>query len=154
MRWFTLLVWIMVFQAVGALLGLATRQDLHYWYHQLTQAPLTPPDVVFPVVWSVLYVMIAIAGWCYWQQRTQPNATPTLLFYSAQVILNWAWTPVFFYAHLTLLAFICLLLIIVMTALTISFGWRISKCGTLLLVPYWFWLCFAAYLNGYIVWHN
>ena len=59
----TLVAWIFVIQAVGATTGYFTRGSIRNWYKSIKRSPLTPPNYVFPVVWTTLYIMIAIAGW-------------------------------------------------------------------------------------------
>lgn len=144
-----LCVWLVCIQAMSALMGVITRSQIPEWYQTIHRSPLTPPGYVFGLVWPLLYIMIAIAGWQIWQHRD-----PSLIkrCYLLQLLLNWAWTPVFFHYHwlgagALIIAAIISLLILLITKLT-----RLST--RLLLVPYLVWSCFALYLNGFIYFNN
>lgn len=84
-----MVVWILVFQAIGYFLGTITQANIATWYPTLHKSSLTPPAIVFPIVWSILYTMIAISGWSLWQHRQQPQAKTALGFYCAQIVLDW-----------------------------------------------------------------
>ena len=92
--------WILAFQLVGYFLGHVTQINIDTWYSTLHKSNLTPPAIVFPIVWSILYAMIALSGWSLWQQRQHPKAKIALGFYSVQMILNWSWSLLFFHFHL------------------------------------------------------
>lgn len=149
-----LFAWILIFQLVGYLMGQITQSNIATWYQALNKSTVNPPDFIFPIVWGILYVMIAIAGWSLWQQRHQAGAKPALLFYGIQLLMNWAWTPIFFQFHLIPLSFYWIIGIAVTTLLTILFALRKFKLTALMLIPYWFWLLFASYLNWVILVRN
>lgn len=144
-------VWILVFQIIGYFLGTLTQANIATWYQALHKSSLTPPAIVFPIVWSILYVMIALSGWNLWHHRQQPKAKTALGFYSAQMILNWAWSPIFFNFHLISVSFYCIILITLLTLVTILLTKDKFKLSSILLIPYFIWLLFASYLNG-VVW--
>ena len=146
-----MLAWIIVFQLVGYLLGTMTQVNVATWYQALHKSSLTPPAIVFPIVWSILYVMIALSGWSLWQQRQHPKAKMALGFYSAQMILNWAWSPLFFNFHLIALSFYCIILITLLTLITMLLTKNNFKFSSIMLLPYLIWLIFASYLNG-VLW--
>lgn len=150
---FNLCAWIITFQFVGFLLGKMTESNIITWYRSLTMPPLTPPEIVFPIVWSILYIMIAIAGWYLWENRRHSKANLALRFYAVQVIMNWLWTPIFFQFHFMQLGFYWILGIIFFNFITIVITGKEFKLATIMLTPYLFWLMFAAYLNGWI-WMN
>ena len=145
------MVWIIIFQLVGYLLGTLSQDNMATWYQTLYQSSLTPPAIVFPVVWSILYVMIALSGWSLWQHRARPKATMALGFYSAQMLLNWAWSPLFFNFHLIALSFYCIILISLLTLITILITKNNFKFSSVMLIPYLVWLIFAGYLSG-VIW--
>jgi tryptophan-rich sensory protein len=146
-----IIVWILVFQTIGYFLGTISQVNSATWYQTLHKSSLTPPAIVFPIVWSILYTMIAISGWNLWQQRHQPQAKTALGFYSAQMVLNWAWSPLFFNFHLIAVSFYCIILIALLTLITIVLTKNNFKLSSIMLVPYFIWLIFASYLNG-VVW--
>jgi tryptophan-rich sensory protein len=98
--------------------------------------------------------MIAIAGWLLWQQRNHAGAKPALFFYGIQLLMNWAWTPIFFQFHLIQLGFYWIIGIALATLITILIAWNKFKVVGVMLIPYWFWLVFASYLNGIILANN
>lgn len=146
-----IIAWILAFQIIGYFIGTITQVDIATWYPTLHKSSLTPPPIVFPIVWSILYAMIAVSGWSLWQHRNHPRAKTALAFYSAQMVLNWAWSPLFFYFHFIALSFYCIILITVLTLITILLTKNRFKLSSIMLIPYFVWLIFASYLNG-IIW--
>lgn len=147
----SIMSWILVFQLIGFFIGYSTQDSVSTWYQSLNKSSLTPPGVIFPIAWSILYTMIALSGWSLWQQRKHPKAKIALGFYVAQMLLNWAWSPLFFNYHLIALSFYCLIAITLLTLITILLTKQHFKFSSLMLVPYFIWLLFASYLNG-VIW--
>ena len=147
----SILVWVVGFQLISFYLGLMTQADIATWYPSLQKSSLTPPAIVFPIVWFVLYIMIAIAGWSLWQSRKEQTAQIPLWFYGAQLIMNWTWTPLFFHWHLIGFSFFWIIGIAIFTLLTIMKTQKQYKLASYLLIPYFLWSLFAAYLNG-VIW--
>ena len=145
------LIWIIVFQIIGYGFGQITQYDILSWYPTLHKSILTPPNIVFPIVWFILYCMIAVSGYSLWQSRHQPKAKLALIFYAIQVLLNWAWTPLFFYFHWIGASLVCITLIIILTLITIIIIRNNYKLSCVMLIPYLIWLIFAGYLNA-IIW--
>ena len=143
-------IWILVFQLIGYYIGSITQSNIDTWYLTLHKSSLTPQAIVFPIVWSILYAMIAISGWSLWQHRRKAGARTALKFYAAQMVLNWAWSPLFFNLHLISLSFYCIILITLLTLITILLTKKHFKLSSVLLIPYFIWLIFASYLNGAI----
>ena len=118
------------------------------WYAGLNIAPWSPPNIAFPIVWSVLYVLIAIAGWCIYRA-----GRPGLLrLWIIQLIANGAWSWIFFGQHWVLLGLIDLLLLDVLVLVLITGSWRAGlRTVVWLLLPYIVWLLLATSLNAYIL---
>jgi benzodiazapine receptor len=146
-----IIVWILVFQTIGYFLGTMSQVNSATWYQTLHKSSLTPPAIVFPIVWSILYAMIALSGWYLWQHRHHLKAKTALGFYSAQMVLNWAWSPLFFNFHLIAASFYCIILITLLTLITILLTKNNFKLSSMMLIPYFIWLIFASYLNG-VLW--
>ena len=123
------------------------------WYEQLKKPTITPPPWVFPVVWSILYICIAISGFLYFRQ-TGLNYTTGALIFVIQVALNLAWSPIFFLKKMIRLALVDILLLWVFILLNIIFFHPQSPAAAYLLIPYLVWVSLATYLNLYIVIHN
>ena len=120
------------------------------WYEGLRKPPLNPPNWIFGPVWSVLYLTIAVSGWLVWQARPV-SATP-LALWGTQLLVNAAWSLLFFGLHLPGLALVdILVLLALLIASTVSF-FRVRPLAGLLFLPYGLWVGFAAYLNAGL-WH-
>jgi benzodiazapine receptor len=146
-----IIAWIFLFELIGYFFGTITQAGIADWYPALHKSSLTPPAIVFPIVWSILYVMIAMSGWSLWQHRHDSRARIAFVFYSAQMLLNWAWSPLFFNYHLIALSFYCIVAMAILTLVTIVLTKNTFKFSSVMLIPYFIWLIFAGYLNG-IIW--
>jgi benzodiazapine receptor len=114
------------------------------WYAGLRKPDWTPPDRVFPLVWPILYVLMAIAGA---RLAGLPGSGAALALWAAQIALNTLWTPVFFGAHRLGAGLVVLgLLWLVVAALVIA-AFGADWIAGLLLLPYFAWLCVALALN-------
>lgn len=123
------------------------------WYQNLRKPSITPPQWAFPVVWTILYIMIGISLYFY-LRATEGQYTTGLLLFCIQMVLNIIWTPLFFCARMIRLALVDIVLLFIFIVLTIVFFYPASKLAALLLVPYLIWVGIATYLNAYIVRHN
>lgn len=118
------------------------------WYASLQKPSFNPPSWIFGPTWTVLYVMIAVAGWRTYLQD-EVTAVPMQLWF-AQMALNFMWSPVVFTLHS--LAF-GLAMILMMLALIVSFiavQWHENRTAALLFVPYATWVAFASLLNYFL----
>jgi len=129
---------------IGLLIGTVTRPE--GWYAALAKPSFNPPNWVFAPVWTVLYVMIAIAG-----ARTWESGSGGLGLWLGQMALNFAWTPVFFGLHRPGLALAIILALLVAILAFIATRWRADRTAALLFVPYAAWVAFAGVLNAAIV---
>ena len=133
--------------AVGGLSAWLTRNSMDT-FEQLNQPPLSPPGWLFPVVWTVLFVLMGIASYLVVEARApQRLQKPALWTYGIQLAFNFLWTIVFFNLRWFLFAFgwLVALWILILAAL-IQF-YRIRKTAGYLLIPYLLWVTFAGYLN-------
>lgn len=124
------------------------------WYAELTKPPLTPPNWLFPVAWTTLYLAMAVAAW-----RVTCLAPPRERFdllwpFVAQLAANGLWSILFFGLHWMGLALLDLLVLLALLVLTIRRFGRVSPLAAWLLVPYIAWVGFAAYLNAGTWWLN
>jgi len=129
---------------VSVLGGMAAAPALAEWYPALRKPAWTPPGWVFGPVWTLLYPMVAVAGWLAWREG---RARFGPLVYLLQLALNAAWPWVFFGHRRLGPALVCVVLLWVAILATIAAFWRLSRGGALLLVPYLAWVGFAAALN-------
>lgn len=137
--------------AVAAGLGGVAAGSASAEYARLDQPSFAPPSSVFGPVWTVLYVMIAVAGWLVWRRVGWDRATTA---WAVQLVLNAAWTPLFFGAGLYGLALVEILVLLVVIVATIALFLPRSRPAALLMVPYLAWVCFATALNAGIWWLN
>lgn len=145
--WLGLLPFLAAVTAVAAVGGLAAG-SAGRTYAGLELPPFAPPSWLFGPVWTVLYVMIAVAGWLVWRASGWSLA---LTLWSAQLLLNLAWTPLFFAADLYVWALLDIVVLLVLVAWTAATFRRTSGPAAALMVPYLLWVGFATALNAAIV---
>ena len=117
------------------------------WYERLDKPPWTPPNWAFPLVWTILYGMIAVAGWSLWTAPEGRDATLPLVLWALQLSLNAAWSPVFFGLKRLDLGMVVVSGMWLSILATILAAWPASELAALLLVPYLVWVTVAAALN-------
>ncbi|MCB0713597.1 MAG: tryptophan-rich sensory protein [Ignavibacteriae bacterium] len=118
------------------------------WYQSLTKPALNPPGWVFGPVWTVLYILMALAAWLVWRTggKEQPKKIAIGLFI-LQLIANALWSWFFFGLHHLTLALVDILVINALILATIFAFARVNKTASLMMVPYWLWVSFATYLT-------
>ena len=136
------------FAAVGSLLGGFGG------FRGLAAPPLTPPAIIFPIVWSALYLLMGIAAYLVWNSGDVDMST-VLRLYLLQLAVNALWPFFFFRMQWRLFSFFWLLLLVALITLTMA-GFRyMRKSAYWLMVPYLLWTLFASYLNlGYYLLNN
>jgi tryptophan-rich sensory protein len=130
--------------AVGALL---TASSVAGWYQTLAKPGWTPPDWVFGPVWSMLYLLMAIAAWLVWRRAVWSVSRAALTLFGVQLVLNVAWSGCFFGLQRPGLAFIELLVLLGAIVATMASFRRISRLAAVLMLPYLSWSTFAVVLN-------
>ena len=143
----TLILCIAIPLAVGGLAGLLTSNSMET-FAMLNKPALSPPGFLFPIVWTILYVLMGIASYLV----VTSNATPkqilsALTYYGIQLAINFFWSIFFFNFEWYLFSFLWLLFLWVMIVNTIISFYEISKLSAYLLVPYLLWVTFSGYLN-------
>ena len=127
---------------------------MNSWYKNLNKSPYSPPNWIFGVVWPILYTMMFISLVIVWNNKKCYPYCESMTYFFIQLGFNLIWTSLFFDYKLPLVALIDLLAVILFTFITYKKFVNISKFASYLLVPYLLWLCFAFYLNAYIVINN
>ena len=130
---------------IGLLVGFLTQPG--EWYDGLAKPAFNPPPWVFGPVWTVLYILIAIAGWRIWSAA--PKSTATMLW-CAQMALNWMWSPAFFGAEAPWLGFAIILVLLAAILAFIVKAREHDRPASWLFAPYAAWVAFATVLNGSI----
>ena len=153
-RWIGLLGFLFVCLGAGGLGATVTTPEIDGWYATLQKPSWNPPDSVFGPVWTALYVMMAIAAWQVWKPEGFRAAAMPLALFALHLVLNVAWSWIFFGMHRPGWAFAEIVILwAVILATTVTF-FRASTSAGWLMVPYLAWVSFAAVLNFTIWWLN
>jgi translocator protein len=141
-RWPSLLVFLLLAFGAGFIGSRFMPGD---WYADLVKPPFNPPNWVFAPVWSVLYVLMAVAAWRVWRRG---GFRWPIALWMGQLVLNAAWSWLFFGRHLLGGALIeIIVLLAVLVATTVAF-WRRERLAGQLMLPYVAWVAFASVLNA------
>lgn len=133
--------------AVGVVSSYLTR-DAQIMFSVINKPPLSPPGWLFPVVWTILYVLMGIASYIIYQQgKDREDVKTALSFYIVQLAFNFFWTIIFFNYESYLFAFIWLIVLWNLVLITIIKFNKISRVASYLMIPYLIWVTFAGYLN-------
>lgn len=121
------------------------------WYEELKKPSFTPPKWLFPVAWTIIYLLLAWAGY---RLSLIPGSQMVLALWAAQIALNTLWTPVFFGAHRIFAAMVIITLLWLVVATMVVLALRLDLITGLILFPYLIWLCVAGALNFSILRNN
>lgn len=146
----TLAIALAVCFAIAALGAKATAPQIPTWYAGLQKPAWTPPRIAFPIVWPILYFMMAVAVWRLWEAAPSELRTATLALFAFQLTLNAIWSPIFFSWHSILGGLIVILLLDVALAATVVLAFQVDRIAAVLLLPYIAWSLFATALNARI----
>ena len=132
---------------VGIIAGLLTRGSMET-FSRLNQPPLSPPGILFPIVWTILYTLMGIASYLvYTADAPKDEINNALLIYFLQLAVNFFWSIFFFNFEWYIFSFFWLVLLWILIFYTIRLFYPISNTAAYLLVPYLLWVTFAGYLN-------
>lgn len=146
-NWKPYLFWLLLTEAVGALSGLLTRDGAKAFQAVIRKPPLTPPGIVFPIVWTILFALIGIGAARVYLAPASTQRAQALRLFGVQLIFNFLWPILFFNLQRFGLALVWLL------ALWVLIGWmaltyrQVDPLAAWLQVPYFIWVTFAVYLN-------
>ena len=152
-RILTSLFFVILCLVVGYISGFMQAASLETWYPFITKSPITPPAAVFPVVWTILYILMGIVAGILWSRNSIYSRLLFTLFF-AQLLFNLLWTFCFFYMQSPLLGFVVIMVLDMLALMYIAGCFVVSKLCGWLTMPYILWLLFATYLNGYIALMN
>jgi translocator protein len=147
MHWLTLAFWIVGCLAVGGLGGRWTAPEIPGWYRALAKPSFNPPSWVFGPVWTMLYILMAIAAWLVSESPDSPSRSLALALFMFQLALNLAWSWIFFRKHAIGSAALEVILLWCAIGATTLVLCRVSMTAARLMVPYWAWVTFASILN-------
>lgn len=145
LKWKSLLINIAVPLLTGAIASLISREGFKE-YGNVVQPALSPPGWLFPIVWTILYILMGISTYLIYEKDKTINK-PSLILYAIQLAINFIW-PVFFFGFKAyLFSFILLIVLTLFVVTMIIFFYKENKLSGLIQIPYLLWLIFASYLN-------
>jgi benzodiazapine receptor len=142
-----LLYSIMITVGAGAIAGWATASNIGNWYAQLYKPSFNPPNRIFGPVWTILYILMGIALYLVWKTPPSVQRRNALLLFAVQLFLNFCWSFLFFYFHLTGWALADIILLWTAILATMFLFSPLSPTASWLLLPYISWVSFATILN-------
>ncbi len=143
----TYFFWIVFTEAVGAFSGWLTREGTKIYGETIVPPPLSPPPVVFPVVWSILFALMGIGAARVYLSQASGERTRSLRMFLLQLAFNFFWSVIFFNLQKFGLAFIWLAALWVLVFFMIRSFRTVDMTAAWLQIPYLLWVTFAAYLN-------
>ncbi|MEI7998349.1 MAG: TspO/MBR family protein [Candidatus Omnitrophota bacterium] len=149
----TLLVFIILCFSAAALGTVFTNSSLKSWYPTIKKPLWNPPNWVFAPVWTILFMMMAMAGWMVWERLTQRIFCLSMVLFIIQLILNVAWSAVFFGFRSPFLALLEIIFLWLFVGLTMITFLNVYTLAGVLFLPYFLWVSFAAVLN-YSIWRK
>ena len=146
-NWKTYALWIIGTLLVGGLSGFLSRGGMENFEQTVAQPPLSPPMVLFPIVWTILYALMGIGAARIYLNGGEVGKNRCLNLYVVQLVVNFFWSLIFFNAAAYGFALLWLLLLLGLVVLMTLCFWQTDRLAALLQIPYILWLLFAAYLN-------
>jgi tryptophan-rich sensory protein len=143
-----LLAFVIIVALASVIASSVTLPQIGDWYADLEKPWFNPPNWLFGPVWTVLYGMIAVAGWLVWRERRLEGARGALGLFGLQLGLNVLWSLIFFGLQQPGLAFMEIIALWIAVCITMVAFWRIRPLAGWLFVPYLLWVSYAAVLNG------
>jgi len=134
--------------AVSAIGGAATASSVGTWYQTLAKPAFNPPNWIFAPVWTALYFMMAVAGWRVWRRDGLRRAGWALSLFALQLVLNLAWSILFFGMRSIGAALIEIVVLLLAILATTAVFWQRDRLAGMLFVPYAGWVAFATVLNA------
>ena len=146
-KWKIYAIWILLTEAVGALSGWLTRKGAKLYGEVIVQPPLSPPAVVFPIVWGILFALMGISAARIYLAPPSRNRTRGLGLYAVQLFFNFFWSILFFNFQAFGASLLWLVILWALILWMMFTFYQVDKAAAWLQVPYLLWVTFAAYLN-------
>ena len=150
----SLIIFIVLCFSAAAIGTFSTADSLRTWYPTLRKPSWNPPSKVFAPVWTILYAMMAVAGWMVWERVPHKGFSLPMGQFLGQLALNTAWSWIFFGLRNPGGAFIEVIILWVFIMLTMVSFWAVYWVAGLLFLPYLLWVSFATVLNFVVWWLN
>ena len=134
---------------IGIFGSLVTKPEIATWYAALIKPSWTPPPAVFPIAWTVLYILMAVSFWRLWESdRQSAGRSKAMVWFLVQLALNASWSPVFFALHDTKTAFVIIVALLIAIGATMVSASRVDRTAAWLLAPYLAWVAYASTINA------
>lgn len=145
--WKSYAIWILLAEGVGFLAGWLTREGTEIYKSVIQKPPLSPPSIVFPIVWAILFALMGIGAARVYLSPKTPERSMGLNIFIVQLVVNFLWSLIFFNIQAYGFAFFWLLLLWGLILWMILTFRKTDTLAALLQIPYLLWVTFAAYLN-------
>ena len=150
-NWKTYALFVGITLFIGALSALFSRNGMEGFQQNVTQPLLSPPMILFPVVWTMLYILMGVGAARVYLEGAKVGKNRCLNLYVVQLVFNFFWSLIFFNARAYGFAFLWLLILLFLVIWMTFCFWKTDKLSGILQIPYILWLLFAAYLN-FAIW--
>ena len=151
-NWKSLTANLVISLGTGILSAIITRNSMDT-YKNLNLPKLAPPSILFPIVWTILFILMGISAYIIYESNSDQKQS-ALTIYSIQLLVNFIWPILFFNLELYLFSFIWIILLWLLIILMMTSFKKISSVAAYLQIPYLLWVTFASYLNFMIYYSN
>ena len=146
-NWKVLILCLIITYAVSLIGSLSTSEAVKSEWYKSIKPSITPPNWIFPVVWTILFFLIALSLYFIWVSKKQKEKNKIIINYGINFVLNILWSFFYFGLKSPLQAFFVVILLWISILYLIIFDWKINKKSSYLLIPYLLWVSFAIILN-------
>jgi tryptophan-rich sensory protein len=146
------LISILLPLSLGAIAGMFTSQSVPEWYATLNRPSFNPPNWIFGPVWTTLYILMGISFFLIWKKEASKVRNRAILIFLLQLLLNFAWSFIFFYFNMIGLALVEIILLWISIVMMLVVFYKIKPLASYINIPYLLWVTFATVLNaGYYI---
>ena len=142
------LISILLPLSLGAIAGMFTSQSVPEWYATLNRPSFNPPNWIFGPVWTTLYILMGISFFLIWKQEASKERNRAILIFLLQLLLNFAWSFIFFYFNMIGLALVEIILLWISIVMMLVVFYKIKPIASYINIPYILWVTFATVLNA------
>ncbi len=153
-RTLSIIAGIIICVVLGYLGSLSQTTSLQEWYPLINKSSLTPPGIVFSIMWGILYTLTGISVGIIYSSKDISSKKTLLLLFAVQLALNYSWNILFFYLQNPMWGLINLLLLDILAIIFFMATFKRKRSAALFFLPYTIWILFATYLNLYILINN
>jgi translocator protein len=145
-----LVISIVICEFAGIIGSFFTMKSIPNWYKKIKKPSFNPPNWIFGPVWTLLYFLMGISLYLIWNSNKNLDISLAVIIFSIQLILNIAWSMIFFKLKSPKYAFIEIIFLFISILATIIIFYQISRIASYMLIPYILWVSFASILNFYV----